>query len=139
MRFSEGQICVVDLVKCPTRDSWMGYVMTPEGKRVWDNCLRSSQGNRFLLRQIDLHQPKILLFAGTQSAVGRAWRGTADRRLNALVRQSNSLIIKGVWTLGAHQRISIGLAPQRKLASLDSRLFDTERQNMQSVINAWSS
>jgi len=138
LRFSDGRICAVDLIKCPTRGSWMGYVMTPEGKRAWDNCLRHDQGNRFLLRQIDLHQPRILLFAGTQRCVGRTWRGSADRSLNALARQSKSLLIKSVWTLDARQRMSIGLASQRVLDRLGSRLVDVERQHLQRVLDAWS-
>lgn len=138
LSFSGGRICAVDLIKCPTRGSWMGYVMTPEGKRVWKNCLQHHQGNRFLLRQIDIHQPRILLFAGTQRCVGRDWRGSADRSLNSLARESNSLLIKGVWTLGTRQRISIGLASQRALDRLDSPLVSMERQHLQKVLDAWA-
>lgn len=139
LRFSEGQICAVDLIKCPTRGGWMGYVMTSEGKCVWDNCLRHDPGNRFLLRQIDLHQPRILLFAGTQGCVGRNWRGTANRRLNAIVRQSNSQLIKSVWTLNGRQRLSVGLASQRVLDRVDSQLVNMERQHLQKVLDAWGS
>jgi hypothetical protein len=138
LNFSDGRICAVDLIKCPTRDSWMSYVMTPEGKRVWENCLRHDQGNRFLLRQIDFHQPRILLFAGTQRCVGRNWRGSANRGLNALARQSNSLLIKSVWTLDARRRVSIGLASQRVLDRLGSQLINVERQHLQKVLDAWA-
>jgi hypothetical protein len=92
LTFSGGSICAVDLIKCPTRSGWMGYVMTPEGKRVWDNCLRYDDGNRFLLRQIDLHRPRVLVFAGTQNCVGSDWRGTADREMNVVVRSSDSVL-----------------------------------------------
>jgi len=139
LSFSEGRICAVDLIKCPTRDSWMGYVMTPEGKRVWDNCLRHDRGNRFLLRQIDLHRPRVLLFAGTQRCVGRDWRGSANRSLNALVRQSDSRLIESVWTLDARQRVSIGLASQRVLDRLDLQFVNAERQHLQKVLDAWAS
>ena len=139
LTFSGGRMCAVDLIKCPTRAGWMGYVMTAEGKRVWDNCLRHDHGNRFLLRQIDLHRPRILLFAGTQNCVGRDWRGRTDQQLNTLARASKSVLIKGVWTCDVHQRISIGFASQRALDKLDSQVVRKEHQHLQMLLDAWVS
>jgi hypothetical protein len=71
--FSRGDVCFVDAVKCPTGKAWMGFVMTTDGKKVWDNCQRIK--NRFLDRQIDLHQPKIVVFYGTAGLVKVKKRG----------------------------------------------------------------
>jgi len=71
--FSSGDVCFVDSIKCPTSKAWMGFVITADGKKVWDNCQRIK--NRFLDHQIDLHQPKVVLFYRTAGLVKAEKRG----------------------------------------------------------------
>ncbi|MGB8780789.1 MAG: hypothetical protein WCD81_09100 [Candidatus Bathyarchaeia archaeon] len=71
--FSSGDVCFVDAIKCPTRKAWMGFVMGADGKKVWDNCQKIK--NKFLDKQIDLHQPRIVLFYGTSGLIKAEKRG----------------------------------------------------------------
>jgi hypothetical protein len=136
--FSARGICAVDLIKCPTKADWMGYVMTTEGKKVWNRCLKDELGRRHLLRQIDFHRPPVLVFAGTQSCVRRPWRGTKNNRLNALAKERNSKIIKSVWSMDKPRRISIGLESQRLIQKLDPASLQSERSCLQTLLDNWA-
>jgi hypothetical protein len=136
--FGGGGICAVDLIKCPTAGDWMGYVMTPEGKTVWDKCLRHEPGHRYLLRQIELHRPAVLVFAGTQACVNRPWRGSKNTQLSSLADRIGSTIIENVWTLDHPRRISIGLKSQRFIQTLSSTLLQREQCHLQTLLDSWA-
>lgn len=135
--FRHGGICAVDLIKCPTVGDWMGYVMTPEGKAVWGRCLRDESGNRYLLKQIELHQPRVLLLAGTQGCVNRPWRGSKNSQLSCLADQIGSTIIEDVWTLDHPRRISVGLKSQRFIQTLSSNSLKREQGHLQTLFDSW--
>ncbi len=137
LTFENGGICAVDLIKCPTAGSFMGYVMKPEGKKVWDNCLRCSDGNKFLLKQIEHHTPPVIIFAGTQTCVKKQWKGGKDKELSSLVTHYPSKLVETVWTIRLPQRLSVGLPSQRKIASLDNETLSNEKNVIQSVIDKW--
>jgi hypothetical protein len=137
LTFENGGICAVDLIKCPTAGSFMGFVMKPEGKKVWDNCLRAPDGNKFLLKQIEHHRPTVIIFAGTQTSVKTAWKGERNRELSSLVNQSSSVLVKTIWTLTSPKRLSVGLHNQRWKKLLDKDALNNEKKVIQSVINRW--
>ena len=141
LTFANGTICAVDLIKCPTVANWMGYVMKPEGKQVWDRCLRGASGNRFLIRQIELHRPPVLVFAGTANCVKSPWRGKTDRHLKKLAKDLGSILIADVWTNNVQRRISIGLGSQREIKKLElvPDALGKERRYLQTVLDVWSS
>jgi hypothetical protein len=101
VRFDSGGICAVDLIKCPTRGGWMGYVMKKEGKEVWENCHCSTKrnGHLFLAQQIQLHKPLIVIRPGTAfngkgntpTYLGTK-RGPIPRKLNALIVGSDNYV-----------------------------------------------
>lgn len=137
LTFENGGICVVDLIKCPTVKSWMGYVMKSEGKKVWDNCLRDPNGNKFLLQQIEHHKPTVIIFAGTQACVKKEWKGGKNRELSSLVEQSSSALVETIWTMSLPQRLSVGLKSQRKIEALNNQAISKEQNVIQSVIDRW--
>jgi len=136
--FENGGICAVDLIKCPTVESWMGFVMKPEGKKVWDNCLRRPDGNRFLLKQIDYHKPAIIILAGTQSCVKKQWKGGMNRELSCLVSNEGSILIKRVFTNTLPRRLSLGLCAQRQIELLKEDDLQREKIIIQLIIDQWS-
>jgi hypothetical protein len=143
LTFENGRICAVDLIKCPTVGSFMGYVMKPEGQQVWDNCLRDPQRNKFLLKQIEHHTPPVIIFAGTQTSVKGAWKGDKDKKrvinieMASLIKKSSTALIKDIWTMKSPQRLSFGLQGQRKIESLDNEALCNEKNIIQSVIDKW--
>lgn len=108
--FGKGDVCFVDAIKCPTSKAWMGFVMTDDGKKVWDNCQRRK--NRFLDRQIDLHQPKVVLFYGTAGLVRAEKRGT---KVNESDTFSNGLklTLRHVYDDETIKRVSIDVSKAR--------------------------
>jgi len=137
LTFENGGICVVDLIKCPTVKSWMGYVMKPEGKKVWDNCLRDTNGNIFLLKQIVHHKPTVIIFAGTAACVKKEWKGGKNRELSSLVEQSSSALVKTIWTMSLPKRLSLGLKSQRKIEALNNQAISKEQKVIQAVNDRW--
>ncbi|MFZ7137858.1 MAG: hypothetical protein ACOWW1_05520 [archaeon] len=78
--------------------------MTDEGKEVWDNCLRKK--NKFLEKQIDVHQPKIILFYGTSNLIKAKKRG---KKINEseIFSKKLKLTTRHVYSEGKIKRISI--------------------------------
>lgn len=99
-----GDVCFVDAIKCPTEKAWMGFVMTDEGKEVWDNCLRKK--NKFLEKQIDFHQPKIILFYGTAGLIKAKKRGKKIKD-SPIFSKKLKLTARHVHSEGEIKRISI--------------------------------
>jgi len=136
--FENGGICAVDLIKCPTASAWMGFVMTSEGQKVWDNCLREPDGNKFLLRQIEYHKPLMIIFAGTQSSVKKAWKGAKNRELSFLVSNTGSKVVKEVYTIEQPKRLSLGLYSQRQIELLREDDIQREKRTIQLTIDRWN-
>lgn len=84
--FQSGDVCFVDAIKCPTAVAWQGFVRSNDGKQVWNNCLRVK--NKFLLRQLEMHNPKVVLYYGTGSLVKVGWKG---KKVNESTVFSNDL------------------------------------------------
>lgn len=110
IRFNAGDVCFVDAIKCPTSKAWMGFVMTDDGKKVWDYCQKSK--NRFLDQQIDLHQPKVVIFYGTAGLVRAEKRGQkvleSDTFSNGL-----KLTLRHVYDDSDIKRVSIDFSKAR--------------------------
>jgi hypothetical protein len=117
--FGNSDVCFVDAIKCPTSKAWMGFVMGADGKKVWDNCQRLK--NRFLDQQIDLHQPKAVIFYGTAGLVKAEKRGQkvleSDTFSNGL-----KLTLRLVYDDVAVKRVSVDFSKAR---------FDQLRQDEQ--------
>jgi hypothetical protein len=135
LSFENGLIAAVDLIKCPTLSSFMGFVMKNEGKKVWDNCLRGSDGKKFLLKQIKAHEPPIIVFAGTQSCVKQEWKGRRDRELSNLALKENSKLVKDVYIDKKSGRLSLGLRRQR--INLNDNDLLHEKKVIQSIFKKW--
>lgn len=146
--FGSGGICVVDLIKCPTRSNWMGYVMTKQGKEVWENCHCSTKrnGHLFLARQIELHEPCVVIRPGT-AFNGRGntprylgtKRGPIPRKLNALIAGPDNYV-KEVRCLSGPKRLTIelGRASDAEQVSRDARRRAACRSTIQDIIDTWS-
>jgi hypothetical protein len=84
--FQNGGICAVDVIKCPTLKDWQAYVRQNEGKKVWHNCIghvRNPGLNHYLLKQIDNHLPRVLIFAqSTSGLIGVEYKGNSNGSLN---------------------------------------------------------
>jgi len=118
--FQNGGVCAVDLIKCPTIVDWQQYVRTNEGKKVWDNCLgrvRAQGSNHFITRQIQQHQPLVLIFAqSTYGLVGSEYKGNSQRVLNSAISlMAGGKYISNVFLLENPKRISIGLHGTRMM------------------------
>lgn len=134
--FNNGGICAVDLIKCPTVKSWMGFVMKSEGKKVWDNCLKNPKGNIFFLKQIDYHKPAIIIFAGTQSCVKMSWKGRKNKELSCFA--NNSKVIKDIYSIEKPKRLSLGLHSQRNIEYLTEESLREEKRIIQATIDTWN-
>lgn len=137
--FASGRICAVDLIKCPTARNWAGYVMRSEGKTVWNRCLRDADANRFLIRQIELHRPRVLVFAGTAGCVGGQWRGRKDSSLTHLAEALSAEFISTIWTHPEQERLSIGLISQNKIKEFDPDALKNQRAALQAILARWTS
>ena len=102
--FEAGDVCFVDAIKCPTQKAWMGYVMTAEGKRVWDNCLRKK--NKFLEKQLLLHKPEIVLYWGTSGLIKAKIRGKKAGESSSFSKKLK-LTTRHVYSEGKLNQISI--------------------------------
>lgn len=104
LSFQSGDVCFVDAIKCPTEIAWGSFVRSEEGKQVWNNCLRVK--NQFLLKQLEIHKPKIVLYYGTGSLVKVDQKG---RKVEESARFSNSLKLqtRHLYSEGRLERISI--------------------------------
>jgi hypothetical protein len=60
--FAGGGICCVDLIKCPTADSWGGVVRGPDKGLIY-GCFLNDGSQRYLKRQIEIHRPQVLIFS----------------------------------------------------------------------------
>jgi hypothetical protein len=147
--FESGGICAVDLIKCPTRTGWLSYVKTDEGKKVWENChglkLKGHdfvKGSEFLFRQIELHNPPVVILPGTklngEGYTERAF-GRPNTRLKALIGDSNAYVMN-VRSLDDPKRLSIELggARQMKTVLANKALFAQTRSTIESIIRAWN-
>jgi hypothetical protein len=102
--FALGDVCFVDAIKCPTQKAWMGFVMTPDGKKVWDNCLRKR--NKYLEKQLELYQPKIVLFCGTSGLIRAEKRGVKIEESQVFSRKLQ-LTTRHVYSEGRLKQVSI--------------------------------
>jgi len=102
--FGSGDVCFVDAIKCPTQKAWMGFVMSDEGKKVWDNCLRKR--NMYLVKQLELHQPKIVLFCGTSGLIKAKNRGVKIEESRTFSKKLK-LTIRHIISEGQLKQISI--------------------------------
>ena len=146
--FESGGICAVDLIKCPTRTGWLNYVKTDEGKRMWQNChalkvkgQELTKGKEFLVQQIELHKPPIVILPGTklngEGYTERAF-GKPNPRLKALIAGSNAYVIN-VRSLDKPRRLAIELGGARELKIvLQNKPLTTEtRSTIEGIIRAW--
>jgi len=104
LSFRSGDVCFVDAIKCPTAVAWGSFVRSGEGKQVWNNCLRVK--NRFLPRQLELHNPRIVLYYGTGSLIKVDQKG---KKVGESTRLSNSLKLqtRHLYREDRPERISI--------------------------------
>ncbi len=150
LRFDSGGICGVDLIKCPTKGGWMGYVMKKvnnEGKKVWENCHCSTKrnGHFFLRQQIQLHEPRIVIRPGTAfngkgnipTCLGTKI-GPIPRKLNTLIAGTDNYV-KEVRCLSSARRLRIELrgAKDVKEVSQDARRSAECRSTIQQIIDTW--
>lgn len=150
VQFESGDICAVDLIKCPTKTGWVSFVKADEGKDVWRNChglkLKGHEfvkGNEFLVRQIELHSPRIVFLPGT-TVNGRGYTvrlfGNKDPNLNQLIRSSNTYV-KNVRSLKYPRRLTIELRGARALESVvnDRAILAETRSTIEGIMNRWFS
>lgn len=149
--FDSGGICAVDLIKCPTKRNWMGYVMSKEnneGKEVWGNCheLKKRIGNRFLARQIKLHSPRVIICPGTNlngRGNGTAFLGTKtgliSRALNRLLPNTPNGYVKSVSCLSSPKRLTIklGRASDVTQVTQDPEGSTECKNTIQRIIDTW--
>ncbi len=86
--FQNGGVCAVDVIKCPTITDFQRFVRLDEGKKVWYKCLgriRHTGPNHFIIRQIEKHNPPILIFAqSTAGLIGVNYKGNRKGCLQGL-------------------------------------------------------
>ena len=127
----------------------MGYVMTKEGKDVWENCHCSTKrnGHLFLAQQIQMHEPQIVIRPGT-AFNGRGntptylgtKRGPIPRKLNALIAGPCNYV-KGVRCLDTPRRLTIELGGASKVNGLmkDALCRQRSHATVQEIIETWLS
>lgn len=108
--FSSGDVCFVDAIKCPTRKAWMSFVMGADGKKVWANCQKVK--NKFLDRQIDLHQPRIVLFYGTSGLIKAEKRGKTILESESYSNKLK-LTLRYLYHEGKLKRVSVDFSETR--------------------------
>lgn len=125
--FSSGDVCFVDAIKCPTKKAWMGFVMSADGKKVWDNCQKIK--NKFLDKQIDLHQPQIILFYGTSGLIRVEKRG---RKILESEVYSNKLklTLRYLYDKANIKRVSVDFSNTRL-----NKLTKTEIESIRAFIS----
>lgn len=128
LSFRSGDMCFVDAIKCPTRTSWTGFVMTGEGKQVWNNCLRVK--NRFLPRQLEIYKPKIVMYYGTKSLIKVCQKGN---KVGESGTYSNGLKLetRHLFSEGRLERISIEFSKARRALDLP----EPELRSIRNYIN----
>jgi hypothetical protein len=151
VRFDSDGICAVDLIKCPTRGGWTGYVMKKgdnEGKEVWGNCheLGKRMGKHFLASQIKLHSPLVVIRPGTAfngrgnvpTLLGTK-RDPAAKALVALVQETSGSYVKHIYCLNTPKRLTIELGPAGEAAAVsgDAGRSGQCRNTIQNVIDKW--
>jgi len=104
LSFQSGDVCFVDAIKCPTEIAWGSFVRSADGKEVWNNCLRIR--NKFLLRQLEMHRPKKVLYYGTGALIRVGQKG---KRIEESAVFSNGLKLqtRRLYSEGCLDRISI--------------------------------
>ena len=98
-------------------------------------CFRETEPRRYLKRQVDLHDPRVLIFsAGLSSYYGENNRANARPDLMRLWPPHILEVCEGIWTGGSGQRLSIGLGSNKVL-----KQFKTEDLTaaLQLVIDRW--
>lgn len=133
--FENGRICAVDVIKCPTIESWQAYVKKKEGKEVWWNCLghiRETGPNHFILEQIKKHNPLVLIFAQcTIGLIGVEYKGRRDGNLRGFPDVK-------IFKRSQNQRcISIDLGSTRQFRNIvqDTNTTNRFRVALQAAIN----
>jgi hypothetical protein len=133
-----GGICAVDLVKCPTLKDWGGFVRAnkPDKQLIYLNCFEDAGPGRFLKRQIQLHQPTVLIFADTGSYFSENRRHNKDHALFNLWPSSVTDHRTGVWTFGTPPILSIGLGSVRNIRAASPTVYKEIRDTIQAIIRA---
>ena len=136
-----GGVCAVDLVKCPTLKDWGSFVRKQPNQRdkklIYLNCFEDAGPGRFLKRQINLHQPRVLIFADTASYLTENRLINKDNELFRLWPNSSAVHRTGVWTFGSPAILSIGLGSVAKIRAASPSGLTELRDTMQTIIHAW--
>jgi hypothetical protein len=136
-----GGICAVDLIKCPTLKDWGSFVRNkenqPDKKLVYRNCFEDTGPGQFLNSQIRLHQPRVLIFAGTASCLSQNREINKDDYLFRLWPKQVAAHRKGIWTFGSPQRLSIDLGAAEKIRGATPDLLKTLKDAIQMIIWSW--
>ena len=148
--FVGGGICCVDLIKCPTVDTWSGVLRGPDKQLIY-HCFLNDESQRYLKRQVQLHHPKVLIFSaglGGPIYYSNNCRMNRDVGLRALWPAAMKGICSGVWSFDSStdqspeevtsaqpQRIlSIGLKSDRDVELANT---DQMKQAIQGVVRSW--
>jgi hypothetical protein len=135
--FQNGNICAVDVIKCPTITDWQKFVRTNQGKIVSQNCLgrvRTPGPNHFILHQITRHNPPILIFAqSTDGLIGVEYKGNGNGSLQGI---SN---MKTFIRTQPSKRLSISFGSNKELKPYLNQNGNTRnlRNAIQSAISAF--
>lgn len=115
LSFRSGDICFVDAIKCPTKSSWVSFVMNAQGKIVWNNCLKIR--NKYLPRQLEIHKPKIVIYYGTRQLIRKPQKGNL---VGESQKYSNNLELRTrhLCPEGRLERISIEFSKARRALNL---------------------
>ena len=135
--FENGKICAVDAIKCPTDLDWQVFVRKPEGKKVWHNCLgnKSRPGpNRFLIKQIILHKPLVLIFVGTDGLVPMQHKGSKNKVLTSLIPDDLKTYLMDVKYSAYPKRVSISLGGAGRISRAPVMIIDRLHHTVGKII-----
>lgn len=132
--WSGGGICCVDLIKCPTAKPWGTVVRGPDKKLIYE-CFEECKPQRYLRRQVDLHKPRVLIFAAGLGEPRYFSDNNKDNAARSLMStwSANGPIPK-IWSVTTPARLSIGLGSDRKLRNVPAADL---RNAIQHTIAAW--
>lgn len=144
LSFTSGTLCAVDVVKCPAQLDWGAFVHksgrassgVKYSKMIWRNCGWAKGRNRYLIRQVALHQPSILFFAGTGGLVPAELKGRRNDRLLHEARRAKGLVTS-VRTWRSPRRLCIEFGSARGVRDLASGGIRDVRGALQAILHCW--